>query len=221
MDWTKALERNRDALAAILLALAEMLRFGTGETGRITRELRRAVLRLLQPAESAVRRLIVIAARGLVVTLAKARRQSVGRVFPKIETARKSLPLFDRQKTFLLKPRRPVSLGVLCIRGFGDPNLVPLLPQPAPPPPDPTGDGWRLSLRVEALQSALGDLPGQALRLARLTARRKTASTSMRICTSPLRPGYAPGRRAQRRHPVDDILAKCQGLARRALADTS
>ena len=68
MDWNAAIERNREALKrilAMLVAMAELA--GGGAT--LPRHLHRAVLRLLRPAESAARRLVIVAARGLVVTL--------------------------------------------------------------------------------------------------------------------------------------------------------
>ena len=230
MNWTLALERNAQALAAILLALGAMLRAGIIGDGRITKILRRAVLRILTPAESAVLRLIVIAARGMkgpspaapwdpYVPWPGARAKQKDRV------TRLAFPLFDTPKYHLLKPQKPqkpVPLSVPRVRGFGDPELVPQ-PRPAPPPPpaDPTIDARRLWWRFDALQRALGDLPGQARRLVRLTLRRKAASRKKPTNISPLRPGYAPGRRARPCHPIDDTLQECQGLARRALEDTS
>ena len=71
MDWAKAIEHNRIPLIRIVAALFAMI--GLGEGGAVERlswPLYRAVLRVLRPAESAVRRLIVVAARGIVVKLA-------------------------------------------------------------------------------------------------------------------------------------------------------
>ena len=67
MDWARAIERNSDALKGIVAALFAML--GLSESAaslRIPRGVHTAILRVLRPAESAVRRLIVIAARGVV-----------------------------------------------------------------------------------------------------------------------------------------------------------
>jgi hypothetical protein len=67
-DWDLAIKRNSEALKGIIEALFAMLGIdGTETVGRIPHRLHRAVLRVLRPAESAVRRLIVVAARGLVV----------------------------------------------------------------------------------------------------------------------------------------------------------
>ncbi len=76
MDWTLAIERNREALKSVLAMLVAMV--GTLDVGSepsaagarrstLPRHLHRFVLRLLRPAEAAARRLIIVAARGLVV----------------------------------------------------------------------------------------------------------------------------------------------------------
>jgi hypothetical protein len=74
-----AIERNREALKRILAALVAMAgladvdpgflspKGGVMGGGTLPRYLHTAVLRLLRPAESAVRRLVIVAARGLVV----------------------------------------------------------------------------------------------------------------------------------------------------------
>ena len=73
-----AIERNRVALARIVASLVAMAGLaldpearGPGRT--LPRHLWRAVLRLLRPAEAAARRLIIAAARGLVVPVPCAR----------------------------------------------------------------------------------------------------------------------------------------------------
>ena len=74
MDWDLAIKRNGEALKGIIADLFAMLELaGEGMVARLPRSVHSAVLRVLRPAESAVRRLIVIAARGLVVKLAPSR----------------------------------------------------------------------------------------------------------------------------------------------------
>ncbi len=69
-DWDLAIERNSEALKGIIAALFAMLGIvGEATVSRIPRSLHSAVLHVLRPAESAMRRLIIIAARGLVVKL--------------------------------------------------------------------------------------------------------------------------------------------------------
>lgn len=65
MNWAGAIERNSEALKAIVAALLAML--GSVTEARIPRDLHSSVLRVLRPAEAAMRRLIVTAARGVVV----------------------------------------------------------------------------------------------------------------------------------------------------------
>jgi hypothetical protein len=62
MDWAAQIDRNRLALISIVATLFAMVGLGRVVTG-----LRLEILRTLRPAESAVRRLIVMAARGVVV----------------------------------------------------------------------------------------------------------------------------------------------------------
>ena len=68
MDWDHAIKRNSEVLAGIVESLFMMLGLvGEATVSRISWPAYRAVLRVLRPAESALRRLIVVAARGLVV----------------------------------------------------------------------------------------------------------------------------------------------------------
>ena len=68
MDGTDPIERNREALKRILLMLLGMAEMAGGAS-TLPRHIYRAILRLLRPAESAARRLIIAAAQGIVVTL--------------------------------------------------------------------------------------------------------------------------------------------------------
>ena len=99
MDWDLAIKRNSEALQGIIAALFAML--GDVTVARIPQPLHRAVLRILRPAESAVRRLIVIAARGLVVKVAPSRPMPKGHIFGKAGAPRaSSFRLFDTRKDF-------------------------------------------------------------------------------------------------------------------------
>ena len=68
MDGSVAIERNREALKRTLLMLVGMAEMAGGAS-TLPRHLYRAILRLLRPAESAARRLIIAASRGIVVNL--------------------------------------------------------------------------------------------------------------------------------------------------------
>jgi hypothetical protein len=70
MDWDLAIKRNSKALKGIIEVLFALLGLDGAEAAqRIPRSLHSAVLGVLRPAESTVRRLIVIAARNVVVKL--------------------------------------------------------------------------------------------------------------------------------------------------------
>ncbi len=66
MDWDKAIERNCAALMGIVSALFALLMAGRLGVGLVVpRPVWRAVLLVLRPAEAALRRLVVLAARNL------------------------------------------------------------------------------------------------------------------------------------------------------------
>ena len=108
MDWDLAIKRNSEALKGIVAELFAMLGLvGEATVSRIPQPLHRAVLRVLWPAESAVRRLIVIAARGLVVKLkpAASRPMPAGTIGKGGGSRPPSFQLFDTRKNFT-RPRR-------------------------------------------------------------------------------------------------------------------
>jgi hypothetical protein len=224
LDWARAIERNRDALTSIVAALFAMLGLEAGGTlGRISRELHRSVLRVLRPAESAVRRLIVIAARGLVLKPVPSRPMPKGRIIKRGGPVRPpSFPLFDMRRRFAFtRPRRIPDHRRPRIWVFDDtpPNVRVFRPEdfgrPDPTPPDNAADGQRLCRRLHALKLALEDLPRQAKRLVRLKARREALQKQGRpIFISPMRHGRPPGYRKRPRHEVDEVLIECHGLAR-------
>ena len=226
MDWARAIERNSEALKGIVEALFAMLGLaGTGTVARIPQPLHRAVLRVLRPAESAMRRLIIIAARGLVVKLAPSRPMLAGSI-GKGAHLRPSFQLFDPRKNFARKRRRRPARIAPRIHFFGsDPRVVtmwqarPPVSDPAPPP-DGLVNAARLTRRLQALKLALEDLPRQARRLARWRVRRDNMQSPK--FKSPLRPGPPPGHRRKPVHEVDEVLAECHWLAWDAMKpDTS
>jgi hypothetical protein len=195
-----------------------------GSEPRIALPLRSAILRVLRPAESAVRRMIVIAARGLVARELAARPMPAGRIIGKGGAARPpSFQLFDPRKSFVRfrRPRKVARVGPRISLLTYDPRIAALWPkhvpaaQPeaAPPPDDGLVSAARISRRLEALKLALGDLPKQARRLVRWQARRARQESFRRAFTAPLRPGRPPGYRAEPSHDVDDILTECHRLA--------
>ena len=225
MDWDLAIKRNSEALNGIIAALFVLRGLvGDATVSRIPQSLHSAVLRVLRPAESAVRRLIVIAARGLVVKLVPSRPMPKGRRIAKGGgNWLPSFQLFDTRKYFaeLHPPRRKYAKNPPRIHVFPYHSLVARPPVAAPAPPsDGLVNGARLSRRLQILKLALDDLPRQARRMARWQVRRETMPSP--TFTSPLRPGPPPGRRKKHVHPIDEVLADCHALAWEALKpDTS
>jgi hypothetical protein len=227
MNWPLAISRNRTALLAVVAAIVALLGGrvlrpfdklrAQDEGGAISRQLRNAALALLRPAEAATRRLIVIAARGIVAA-------------PRPATGFAGVPQGDRAAA---RSRPPAFRLVEPLKRYGrvvrrrKPGFVPRIrtffgpPLPAPPPiaapPDPRDqvDSTRLRRRLAALERALADLPRQARRLARWRAR------ASRFRPSPLRLGHPPGHRQRGGREIDLVLRECHLLACDALADTS
>ena len=222
MDWDLAIKRNSKVLKGIIEVLFALLGLdGTDAASRIPRSLHSAVLGVLRPAESAVRRLIVIAARNVVVQLAPSRPMPEGRKIVRGGGSRSpSFQLFDPLKR--LKPVRAMKFTRLepRIRILDyDPRICALFPTPRPvvepPPPDGLASATRLHRRLIALKSALEDLPRQAKRLVRCQQRRQASPWPK--STSPLRPGHPPGYRRKPIHEVDEVLTECDDLAWEAM----
>jgi hypothetical protein len=148
MDWARAIERNSEALKGIVEALFAMLGLaGDATVARIPQPLHRAVLRVLRPAESAMRRLVVIAARGLVVKLAPSRPMPKGPIIGKGGRSRPSFQLFDPRKSFaeLRQHRRTATRNPPRIHFFGSDPRVATMWSAAPPLAAPAGPSSRLS----------------------------------------------------------------------------
>ncbi len=109
MDWNLALERNSEALRRIVSALFVLAGLVEGAVAaRLPRGVYFSVLSVLRPAESAVRRLIVIAARGLVLKPGPARSFPVGLSFER-------RPGEMRTRAFcLIDPLKPLAPGMLA-----------------------------------------------------------------------------------------------------------
>lgn len=266
MDWNAAIDRNRQALLDVLAALLAMAGFAAAPrkspvsptadcplptAATIPRHLHRAVLRLLRPAEAAVRRLVIVAARGLAVALPplRVRRARAGRRRRAVARRAPGLALFDPLR-YPGRVRLRASAAMPRISFPGVTAPAPLRPKPTP---YDRIDTTSLGLRLSALGAVLDDLPRQARRFAlwqaRLAEARSAANEAATAPQSapagsrgplrrrpgpvrfrrvwPLRPGRPPGGRAPRSgrpsHEVHDILAVTHDLAIWALEppDTS
>ena len=227
MRLSPSIDPDKTALDRILAGLFTLLGLTAGAVpGRIPRALHRTILRVLRPAESAVRRLIVIVAGTLKVKAAPPRAAPTGLVRAAQRKPRLSFQLFDPRQRFFRKPPRPKDepRPQPRISFFGNGEVRRISLGREPPPKDDTADGLanpaNLVRRLGALKAALDNLPRQAVRLARALARRQK-SPRLKL-QSPLRPGPAPGSRKRLRQEIDHVLERCHWLAREALAqDTS
>jgi hypothetical protein len=221
-SWEGVIDRNTTLLKPVVEALFAMVGLAT----RLKPGVYRRVLRLLRPTESAVRRLIVIAARGVVMKVAPSRPKLVGPITGKGKRSGCSFPLFDTRKSFPeLRKKKVIRVAPRFYLAGYDPRVAALWPAPRPPvPPAPVSDGLldaaRITCRLHALTSALEDLPRQAKRLARW--RLKRANISHLKMRYPMRPGRPPGYRHKKTHEIDEILSECHYFAWEALKpDTS
>ena len=212
MDWTKAIEMNKTALDRIVANLVAMVAYAAEE--RFSQSFYRAVLLVLLRSESAVRRLIVMASRGIVVKPATSRPMPGGLVITGKSEKLLSFKLFDARKRFDDDNRdheqrggRKTGPAVYFIDAPAP--LVPLFQQNTKP--EPKIDMARLNRRLTALKQALETLPRQARRMARWRARRALIKEPK--FTSPLRPGVPPGYRKKPREEIDHVLRDCHGLA--------
>ena len=175
-------------LVASMFALVGLVP-GGAVVDSISADVRRQVLRILQPAESALRRVILVKARGLVVSLGPKRAALKG-VIPKRKSAEDRIPafvLFDPRKWFreLAKPHRPLRGTGSQISGFDEQRFEP------PAPHSNEVNPASLCRRLQALQKALETIPAQAKRLARLQAKRRAAGAPLRRNHSSTRRGIS------------------------------
>ncbi len=234
MDWDTIIERNRGRILLAIAPLLAVLGFDPRRRGEMPRHFHRALIALLRPAESAVRRLIIIAARGIVLKL----RLAVGRAFPKglvLNRDAERIPAFcliDPLKRFAPEGfewakewgkdwGKEQVLPRISVPGLFDP----VFPEPVlfPLKDDPVGAA-SLVRRIQALKTALENLPREAKRLARWKARGELARTAEvhKPCRlTPFRPGFAPGYHRHEQHEIDVILGDCHYFARKAWDDTS
>ena len=219
MDFAHAIEINRTALSRIVAAIFVMVGLVAGGTiEQLPGAVRRVALRLLRPAESALRRLIVIAAHGLEVKPAAPRAPPSGLKGLARAPRAAAFQLFDQRKVFDRSSRRRGPAGPpprITIFGY-DPRVPLFQMAPSPPvadePIDEDISERGLCRRLMAINAALADIPKQARRLARWQARR--ALMPQPKFRHPLRPGTPPGHRNPPRHEVDEILKECHWLAR-------
>ena len=219
MDIPATINLYKAALLRIIAGLFAML---DGTQARIPAALHRGVARVLRPAESAVRRLIVTLARisNLKAPPPRSRPAPTGLARAAKERRRLAFPLFDPRQRFGRQRHQAKGPGPRIRSLAPDPFRVPLVnATPMREKSDGLEPSSHLLARLVALKDALENLPKQAQRLARALERRsKNPKLKFRM---PLRPGRAPGLRKKPRLEIDEILHQCDWLARNTLAPNS
>jgi hypothetical protein len=211
LDWTLAIKRNRELLKDIVLGLFMLARMRIGGSlFTLPRSTVAMIMLVLRPAESAVRRLIVIAAQGLLASLSSlwGGVRGGGREHSEPLKNFRAFKLFDPLKSF--DPEAVWDAGPVWESGFdlepgySSTNNV----------EDEHLDAIRIGQRLNALMRALDNLPAQARRLLKWQQKRDALLKAHRPTRLfPIRPGLPPGWRQRRLHEIDDVLRECHGLA--------
>jgi hypothetical protein len=222
MDWAKAIRINREALTRIVAGLVSLLA-AQGGAARLPLPVYELIAKVLYPAESAVRRLLVIAARGLVVEVPVVRPMPAGHVIERKNpkgTGRITFQLYDTRKHFSHideADRAPISGPRIRSVSDADPRSL-FLAQFNTRQPQTTSseiETRRLQNRLLAVQRALDHLPRQAKRMA-IWLKRRALMTRPKF-KSPLRPGAPPGHRKRSKDEINLLLVECHALAWDAL----
>ncbi len=209
MDWPLVIHRNRAALLTIIVAL--MASLGLVGGGRLTvlpYFIYHRALRILRPAESAVRRLIMFAAHEMALRgfkLRPARRDGLAEflVFSRPNSqSDERLPAFNLIDPLKIFGREAPDMDGFYAGEYSDaPDKTPV-------------SAASLGLRILALKHALENLPKQARRLARWYEQRDLAySQNLPHRYSPMRPGPAPASEKRKTHEIDEVLLECHLLA--------
>jgi hypothetical protein len=209
MDWPLVIDRNRTALLTIIVALMASLGLVAG--GRLTTLpffLYHRALRILRPAESALRRLIMILAHEMALRgfkLRPARRDGLAEflVFSRLNPqAGERLPSFNLIDPLKIFGREAPDMDGLYSGEYSD------APDKTPVP------AASLALRILALKNALENLPKHAKRLARWYEQRDLAyAQNLAHRYSPMRPGPAPASEKRKTLEIDEVLLECHLLA--------
>jgi hypothetical protein len=207
MDWQLAITRNREALAAIIMALIKSLGLSQGGTLTTLPILIYArALAIIRPAESAVRRLIMIAAIQLSPSQFRLRPPRASQTDFALLRQRAAIPI-------------PAFNLIDPLKTFGDQTpdfqiIDTSFTDDHEPKTTTRISAIALGRRLLSLKKALDTIPRQAKRLARWYAARDAAlQASAPHRLSPLRPGPPIGLPRRRRSEVQNVLRECHLLA--------
>lgn len=212
MDWDIVISRNHALLVRIISALFAMLPSAEPSAeATLPRSLFYSILAVLRSAESAVRRLIVIAARGMTAKPKPSRPFPSGSVFLN-HSAPIRVPTFN-----LIEPLKPFSLDAeptplfsFVETGSETSHQIQFV--------EISVNATTLLNRLRAIRFALDNLPKQARRLARWRAQHSLDNQANQQIKrlSPLRPGPPSGLRKRSIHEVDSVLRDVHYFAREA-----
>jgi hypothetical protein len=210
MDWQLAISRNREALTTIIVALIKLL--GLTDGGVLTTlptDIYVRALGIIRPAESAVRRLIMIAALQLSPNMSSPRRSrncTTDFAFSKHrhESYIPTFCLIDPLKNFNNEAPNCASLQVSFDGNYKLEDTKQI-------------SAHALGHRLLALKNALDNLPREAKRLARWYAARNLALRQNKPHRmSPMRPGSPVGLPRRHLSEVQEVLRECHLLASNA-----
>ncbi len=209
MDWARAVDINRIALTRIVAEIFALIGLVAG--GALPHRLYLVAERMLRPTESALRRLIIIAARGLVLKPSVRRPMPQGLVFVAGAQRRMLFRLFDARKKFhFIEPENP---WLVMVKTFSSNPFNPFEPGNQRRAQELADHDYtlRFQRRLAAVKQALETLPQQARRMARWQAKRKAMDKPK--FTLPLRPGPPPGHSDKPKAEIDFVLTECHALA--------
>ncbi len=221
MDLSGMIDDDRKALARIVAGLFALIGLGNGHASqRIARAVHSAIVTVLRPAESAVRRLIYLVSLTIRAKPTLTRPMPSGIIRTGAANARPAFRLFDPRLRLVRRAKTARATPRISFFGADAVRSNDLIRANKDAPKDGEIEAANLLRRLEAIKYALDDLPRQARRLRRALQRRSKIPRLK--LQGALRPGYPPGHRIRRRHEIDDVLQRCHSFAREALPpDTS
>ena len=218
--WDRTIDRNRKALLRLVAVLFLFAGLDEGGADFVPRRVWRRIVRLLRPAEAALRRLIVIAARGIALSpvsclgggdVQKGQREASA---PNAKHPSPS-PQASTAMPFRLTDPPPCfdALGWDGERPFPEDGVT-------LSDPDEAVNIRHLCRRLLSLKHALDTIDEQAKRLARWKAR-QTRFPGRLGRSSPLRRGWPPSLRKRPAREIDDILNELHAMALHSEAPNS
>jgi len=223
VDWTKAIARKHYELQSLIASLCVLMAITNAASSTARGRCIVAMLHIVRPTESALRRLIVIVAARMHASgqsicvnqktqtmIFLSERKSSGQMKERIP----AFCLFDKRKRFgridhgYASRARLRAQPRIWVAGITNPNR----PGSTRCRSHPSVSAQRVAQRIRAMARAIETLPAQTRRLMRVLENRSHRPPGPRRI-GPLRPGLPPAWRRNARHPSDHTLADCALLA--------